>query len=519
MFAGLAVATFGITDWPTTNMSRPLRIFFFWGLSAFLALELMIPIHFASSRRYHSFDWAESSMRGLSDKTLRVLQNVKKPMQIKTIFDQGNMMQAPVFGIVSELLDQYGKANPNIEIEHVDPFRQKGRWPALKEEMDLPDMIGVVFQYEQKKELVAIDRLLIRPAPGQPQPETPEEVTAFYGEEEFTSAIIRVVNPDRTKFYFTTGHGELDIRNELAYVVNALRRSNYDVAELKNYSADIPKDCDVLLMLRPDPSSPLTGQEVGAIWRYLAGGGRLLFCAPVGGRTGLEPLLHDFGIHMADNIILVPGSQTPTLVEVAPFMGHEITENLRRFLIAMRQCRTVAPVPRAPGTPAQDSYRAYPLLYTNVDCWAETDIEGIIQRRTPSFDPAKDKRGTAGSPLTVAVFHEQPENQPDGTPYPKDRPRTRMVVVGCGDFMVGTSFGGESMPPPPGNVQFFLNVINWLAEKRELIAIAPKIIHDRPMDGLNERNMTIILWSLSAGMPGVFILIGGTIWFVRRRST
>jgi hypothetical protein len=187
--------------------------------------------------------------------------------------------------------------------------------------------------------------------------------------------------------------------------------------------------------------------------------------------------------------------------------------------IEMRQCRTVEPVPRAPGTPVRDLLRAYPLLRTDVGCWAESDIEGLIQRKLPTFDPARDKRGTASSPLMVAAYHEQPENMPDGTPFPKDKPRTRLVVVGCGDFMVGTTFGGEMMPPPYGNVQFFFNVVNWLAEKKELIAIPPKIIHYRPMDGLDERASTIIVWCLSAGVPFVCVLLGCTIWLVRRRGS
>ena len=90
----------------------------------------------------------------------------------------------------------------------------------------------------------------------------------------------------------------------------------------------------------------------------------------------------------------------------------------------------------------------------------------------------------------------------------KIRP-TRLVVFGDSDFVSNASLIA-------GNVDFFMSALNWLLEREELMAIAPKsaVYAQLIMD---QRQQRILLWVVVCVLPLLVALAGGLVW-VRRRS-
>jgi len=182
---------------------------------------------------------------------------------------------------------------------------------------------------------------------------------------------------------------------------------------------------------------------------------------------------------------------------------HEIVRSLNKFVLIFDSMRSVEPMPSQPGMMGAPRAEAQPLLGTGRSSWAESDVAGVNRGRA-AFDPATDKRG----PLTVAVLHEQPDRADDGSRLPPDAPRTRIVAVGAADFMI-------EVPVEYPNVRFFLNAINWLAEKESLIAIPPKRFDFRPMDKLGDSG-GLVFWTTTVLLPMFVLSFGVVIWFVRR---
>ena len=527
---GVLVALLGVMRWPSAGISRPRRIFVFWALSALLILELIVPLNYATSRRRVTFDWTEGELRSLSDRTIKVLTRVEAPLHVTTFFLQTEPRQGFIFNVVKDLLDEYRKTNPNILVEHIDPSRETDRMLALQKQLNLKDLSGlasVVFQYGDARKDIPSSRLEPRVPPGMPPGQVRFEELAFHGEEEFTSAILEVTEKEKKGLYFTTNHGELSIDRELTEIASELRRNNYNVVKFAGLASGVPDNCTVLLVIGPDPQAKFTEEEIVSVAQFLGRGGKLLFAASGGEATGLEPLIGDFGIHVGRNYVIDTSSGRAVLTDVVlRAVGyHEIINNIREYAFRVDAARSVEAMPPAPGAMGQPYKRAYNLLETGKACWAETDIETLVKKRSVSLDPKVDKEG----PLGVAAVYEQPDRTPYGQPLPSGMPRTRIVAVGSADFMIGGQF--SFFGPPQGNVLFFFNAVNWLAEKTELISIPPKRFDFRPMDRIDTTNeplrkwfnaevsnRRLVFWLALLALPALFLILGGVIWMFRRRS-
>ena len=123
-----------------------------------------------------------------------------------------------------------------------------------------------------------------------------------------------------------------------------------------------------------------------------------------------------------------------------------------------------------------------------------------------------EKTGDKPGPLSVAVAvaasadaaaAEPPE------PGQPPRPETRVVVLGDSDFATN-AYGGV-----PGNLNFFANSVNWLAQQESLIAIRPKEASDRRLT-MTANHMMGVLWMSLVIVPALVIGAGVFTWWRRR---
>ena len=524
------VALLGVTSWPAATMSRPWRLVGFWSLVALLALELMIPLNYASTRRGTRWDWTELKLRSLSDRTDKVLSRVDKPLYVTTFFVRGHFLHEGVREPVTELLEEYRKRNRHIVIEHIDPSRERGKLEAARERLKLDDLTAltgrarardlpvVVFQYGDRRKAVDIWQLRPQLLPGAPADTRriprPEEIV-FAGEQLFTSALMQVTSEKQKTLYFVTNHRELSPDDALITYAAQFRRDNYRVEKYDNLAEGVPQDCTVLIIM--GAKLKFTDREVATIRRYLGAGGKLLIALTPGVETGLETTLAEYGFNIGRDIIVddatgVPMPLVPARVPLSA-RTHPVTGNLRDVVLRFDVVRTVEQTPRRPAVVGRDYVRAQNLLVTASSSWGETDFESFA-RGMPVRDPARDKEG----PLGVAAVHVQPDVDWQGNPFPDDMPRTRIIAVGTPNFVVAGRFGGRTVTIPPGNIVFFQNAVNWLAEVEELVSIPPRPFGVRPLDKMEASDAQVIFWLTTVVMPLGFLIVGGVIWLVRRRS-
>ncbi len=90
-------------------------------------------------------------------------------------------------------------------------------------------------------------------------------------------------------------------------------------------------------------------------------------------------------------------------------------------------------------------------------------------------------------------------------------PETRIIVVGDGDFMKDDFLGNR------GNVTFFANIVDYLADDAGLITIRSKNVTAPPLDQVSDSTKKILKYSNLLGPPLIIVAYGLLRW--RRRVT
>ena len=87
----------------------------------------------------------------------------------------------------------------------------------------------------------------------------------------------------------------------------------------------------------------------------------------------------------------------------------------------------------------------------------------------------------------------------------------RIVVAGSGHFLANTYLGNGS------NLDFGINLINWLTGDEELIVIQPRATLDSNLI-LSESELTLIVIGFLVLLPVLFLVSGTVIWWRHRRK-
>jgi ABC-type uncharacterized transport system involved in gliding motility auxiliary subunit len=454
-----------------------------YGALATVSLVVMAGIlvlaNYLSFRRNTRWDLTANQYNSLSEQSQKVLSSLDSPMKL-TYFDQKLN-----FDRYREQLDQYPQSSRQVTLEYVDAQAD----PVRTRKYEIQALPTLVVEYKDKSEkVITID------------------------ERGITGAVIRVVTGAKRKLYFVQGHGEHDPNgmDEAGYaeVTQFLSADNIGVEALNmTVKAEVPADATMLAIA--GPTIDYLDPEIEALKTYLAGGGRMIMLLdPVIDPKSqpmpkLAALAREWGVEIGDNVVLDTSgrSESPTVVVAGPpYPEHPVTERFRVFT-AFPLARSV----KAVATPPPDR-TVQPLVETSAGSWAEADIAALrTNGAPPTLETAK---GDLAGPvqLAVAVSTPAPPEEPVAG-APKAPPQTRLVIVGDSDF------ASNAAARSGGNVNLFVNIINWLSAQENLIAIRPREAGDSRLT-INQlqARMAIVF---AAAVP--LLVFGAGIWSWRRR--
>ncbi len=410
-------------------------------------------------------DMTEEGRYSLSPQTVTVLKRLEKPVHITFFHD-------PVMREAVELYELMGSQTDKLKLEFFDPMLN----PAQAR------MRGVQF---------AGTALL--------ESEGRKMQLNGQTETEIANAILRISLGVTQKICFLDGHREADPFSQEShdhmegapghshglgsvYVLyeqhgmskarGALESLNYTAEKVslsQTGSGENLGKCSLLVVA--GPKQPLLPPEIEAIRRFLAAGGNGFFLLDPFTRTGLEPILREYGIVVDDDIVIDESSHfwaDPSSPAVTEYNYHPIAQDLP--LTFFPGGRSLSPTPQRIARTD-----VIPLANSSKQSFGETDPTRA------HFDKGKDLPG----PLTlvaVAVRRPIPAGDPlFATPGAKntDAPaaispsvpvtgRSRIAVVGDSDFATNSFFHVM------GNGKLFLNAVNYLASRENLIGLEPR---------------------------------------------
>jgi len=288
----------------------------------------------------------------------------------------------------------------------------------------------------------------------------------------------------------------------MAKARHALETMNYKVEKIslvRNAGADALAHCGLLVVA--GPKLALLPAEITAIQAFLAAGGNAFFMLDPFVRSGLEPVLREYAVVLDDDIVIDPVSHfwaDPSSPAVSEYNYHQIARDLP--LTFFPGARSLSPAPRPmPGV------NVIPLVNSSKESFGETDPERA------QFDKGVDLPG----PRTLVAVATRRPADPNDPVYRSEvqatpvTARSRVVVTGDSDFATNSFF--HIM----GNGNLFLNAVNYLAARENLIGVEPRT-HDLPSVNLTNRQMKGTFFLSVILIPALLAVIGTAVWWKQR---
>lgn len=431
--------------------------------AAFFAIVGLV--NYLGARHHKRWDVTEQKQFSISQQSIRILESLKEPVQVKLFFTPGHYNRTQA----EDMIKEYAIRSSKLNYEFIDP--DLGRRLAI--EYNISRDGTTIFERGDRR-----------------------EVTFGVQEQDLTSALLKVTRDEMKGVYFLTGHKELDPESgeDSGYgmIKQMLENENYRVAIFNLAVTDtVPADMDVLVVA--GPQTPLSSDETARLRAFFEQGVSLLILVEAGYADPFEGMLADYGVDLTDDLVIDPersffGDIATPLVDSYEF--HQITKDMGRLSSFFPTVRSVVM-----KDPSPEGWNAQYLVRSSESSWAEADY------RERQVEPDDDE---AKGPLGLAVVIE-PSVQGSGT--------GRLVVIGDADFVQNRIL--SSVRGSVGNVDLFMNAVGWLAEEEELISIRPKPPEQRQVV-LTEPQARAVIYSNILFVPLLVLVAGAVVWWRKR---
>lgn len=453
-------------------------------LSAAVIGIFIIATIFLNSVKGLQWDLTKNKKFTLSDQTISTLKSLDQDVHM-LVFSGGNA-DPLMTRQVDDMVQEYKKRSSKITVDSYDIAKD----PSMAKQYEVDPSGTIVFESgNQKKSVYFYDMFQQGQAQGEYQ---------FSGEQKMTQAIVSITSKEKYPVYVLQGHQEIPMA-QLGAFVNELEGENYVVKELNLLKeGKIPDDAKMLLVL--GPQNDFNDKEAELIKEYLKGNGKLYiglgFHKDMATKwKNIDSILATLGVQDSHAVAIDSKQTFDPLSIVTEYGAHSITEKLQQYdLITVLSLA----IGLNADTAAAGDYTANPLLMSSSKAYGETDIETLFtQRKTNQND--KDLKG----PLNLAYTIENKEQKP------------KAVVLGSSTFVTEQQQGGIYTA---GNRDFALNSIGWLLEQKDSVTIRPRQEEAFQTATILPDQQNAIFYGTVFGFPALFLVIGGGIWWRRRKG-
>ena len=439
-------------------------------------LGILVVINFLVSQYDKRWDLTENKVNTLSPETIDALKKLPQPVVATAFYSTKDLSTRDQ---VKNLLDQYKfESKGKFTYQFIDPDANPVAAQAANFPQGQAGMIALKMGVQQGSVTQAT-------------------------EQELTSALIRLINPEKRTVYFLIGHGEYspDVSGDQSYsqLKTTLETKNYTVQTLNLLTTNkIPDDAKVIVV--GGPKKPLIAGEVKLIEDYLTKGGSMVVMEDPLPKTEFgnapDPLADyitkTWGVALGQDLVIDSVGQQllgqPLVAIGVDYGNHPITDK-------MQGMATYFPVARSVTSKSVSGISQTQLVKTAQQSWAETDFASLNQGITPQPDPGKDLSG----PVPLVIAAEKSDTQ------------ARIVVFGNSDFVTDQNIKAG------GNSDLMVNSIDWAAKQENLINLTPKQTTNRVIIPPKQYTMNLIFFGSVVILPSFVVVAGGGVWLMRRR--
>ena len=430
-----------------------------------LLLVFVLLLGFLALETRKQWDVSQNGRNSLSQASVETLQKLQGPVQVTVYATKQHAQLGDIRKIISEFVVLYQRIKPDLILDFIDPTEQ----PKLAQAAGVKVNGEMVIEFNQRREHLTV-----------------------INEQGFTNALMRLARADKRLIMALSGHGERKLDGMANYDLGEFGKqlgANGFGSQVLNLAIaqNIPTNTSMLVIASPQ-TDLMTG-EVDKLLEYVDRGGNLLWLVDQESLRGLLPLTEKLRLTLTPGVVVDPQAEqlkAPiTFALSASYGQHVVTNNFDII--------TVFPFARQITFNENEEWRGVSLIEVAPQGWVET---GELDEGEVTYDQTEDVLG----PVSIAVALTRTMN---------DREQ-RVVVVGSGHFLANAYLGNG------GNLDFGINLINWLAGDEALITIQPRATLDNQLV-LSETALTAIVICFLIVLPVVFLLSGFVIRWRRLR--
>lgn len=468
--------------------------------NSFLVIAIWALLAFVTSRHYLRLDLTSSKHYALSEQTRLVLERLSLPIEVTVAMNS----PADLRQEITDLLAEYAARSRNLSVRTIDPVRNPGAIDEIKNRFKLTsepanEVLVAVGAQIRRLPIVSLLRERIFRVGDRMVADAPQ----FVGEAEITGAIIQLTRKAPGRVAFLSGHGERNIGEQgtdgAATLAAELRRGGWIVGNhvvTPGAPATLPDDTSVMVIAGPQKS--LSDEDLKAIAQVLDRGGGVMLLIDPGVDAGADAWLQAWNVRLDNDIVIDLqdhlSAGDPTSLYVMHFkQDHPIGKGMGSLAAVLPGSRRVA------VTYANSYVFTNNFMHTSGDGWAIAYQPG----ETLQLDQKRDKRGPIS--LGIACERSQEFGEPGRAPL-----QGRLVVIGDSDFVTNRYINMA------GNLNLFMNCIDWLVGRQDLISVRPKTADVRPLP-LTAGQTGLIFWLSVFAVPGAAMLVGIMILIKRRQ--
>ena len=429
-------------------------------------LAILVFLNFVGYRHHKRFDLTTEKLYTLSDQTKKIVGGLRNDVTIV------HFAKLPDPAL-DDLMAEYVNLGPHVKYQAVDPEQK----PDVAKQYGATHMGDLIAASGSRTERIE---------PG---------IRGQVGEEDVTTALIKMTRDKSKMVCFLTGHGEKSVSDSsdagYSSAEQGLKKESY-TDKTVNLVADngVPSDCDVLVI--PGPTQSFLPPEATMISKYLGQGGKVLIEVDPETDPKLGDIFQAWNIKVGDNVVIDASGMGqligagPAIPLVTTYGSSPITKRFTGSMTYFPLARTVSIADTSKTDP-----EAVELLKTSPRSFTTPNVK----EKKITYNPKTDTLG----PLSLAVAANRKAG--DKT--------ERLVVIGDSDFASNRAVNDYR------NGDLFYNTINWLAQDENLISIRPKLPANRRVN-MTTGQEAALHWLDLVFFPGAVILSGVYIWWKRR---
>ncbi|GEM_PF-1812584 len=441
--------------------------------------------------------------------------------------DPMRRIQGRVVQLVRDLLDRLSYlGGDQLIVEHHDIYKEIRSARKARDALGVTRFNTLVLELgARKRQLGVLEDLADIELPEEDR--TPGQAVvpvlrSFQGEEAIASALRALLNEQKLRAYWLTGHGEGSLKDvsgdgydRLArqLVLNGFENRILDLDK----EGGVPPDCRLLLVLQPE--RPLFPRHAAMLRSYLDSGGRMLLCLGYVPGVPAQPswgaLLGPLGVEIGEGLLC--NGLPPAGGKGTPVYGVQecLWLDLRRGIHGSHPAtRFLAKTGRSLSLPwarplrlAEDppeGVRGEILLSTNPFAW----VEEVPPDRPPDFRPAREA-DLGVRHLAAALTIQRKAGRESGPPTEAASREGRAVILAAVAFR-----NGERLLER--NLDLALGISQWLVEERAFVPAKARNLGGAFLDvpPSNRRQARLFQWA----PPLVFLLAAFFMMFWRRRA-